>query len=670
MTSLPPTTPWNIADQREDIADPDAPLITWHWQQRLDRGQRRERSVTTDADLIGPSSVDRRKHDHVRSGQSYAASFAVLALPRHLHPDTMSKLMRMPGVHTAIVNNPVSRSSAKERLSELARQMGVSLYQSGEENADEELALRDLRRHLNALAEERSAHHFFGVYLTVFGEDLKQLHERCRDVLDACTDAQIAIRRCDYQHWDGILTTAPLGVDRLRYLSETDTPTLARLLPSSPNSLQTRKGSPILYGVRAEGITHNTNMGVPVILDRFTLPSPHQAVIAATGGGKTYQQFFTLMQRYAHGDCSICIIDPKGQEYRTFIEHTLGGTYLVLSERSSARLNPLMLPHGDANAAGKLRRLDMDVRASRAALVKQIVAAEALARSMPLTGRAEAQLEEAIFSCYEDRGITSDPATFHPDAPTLSDVLHRLIERRADPDLIEHMELFTTGTLGRLINAPGNLPLAVPPSRHRSDVGVLGVDLSGFVQGNDETLKRVFPVLIANYFITVAMNNTDRPMELVIDEAWSLLGTEAGSRVLEVIARIGRSLRVAATVITQQVREFLYRRVGDMHAPNESGKTFLDNCETILLLRQLRPARAGVTNEDNPVAMAARHFGLSPGEMTWLSQCRRDDYGATGLLIVGREPIPLRIPRAPEPLHSEIMRATGQPATTEAPAAV
>jgi hypothetical protein len=131
------------------------------------------------------------------------------------------------------------------------------------------------------------------------------------------------------------------------------------------------------------------------------------------------------------------------------------------------------------------------------------------------------------------------------------------------------------------------------------------------------------------------------------------------------LARIGRSLGVAVTVITQQIREFLYRRVGDQLVPNAAGTTFLDNCETILMLRQLRPARAGAQDEENPILQAAKKLGLTPGEINWLSRCRRDADGVTGLLLVGREPIPLRIPRAPGPIHALIPGVSGRVAALE-----
>jgi hypothetical protein len=617
-------------------------------------GSRRERSVTNDADLIAPSSVDRRAHDHVRSGQSYTRTFTVLALPRLLKPGALFPIMRMPGVQTALVNNPLPRTVAKERLTQLAHQMGVSLHQGGDEGADEVLALKDLRRVLASITEERSALHLTGIYITVAAADLRELNERTRQLRAACTDAQIQIVATDAQHWEGLLTTAPLGHDQLRYLFETDTPTLARLLPSASAGLQSGQGVPILYGVRAEGTGAGQVLGAPVLLDRFALPSPHQATIAATGGGKTYQQSFALLQRFAHGNCDICVLDPKDQEYRTLLEETMGGTYLVLSDRADVQLNPLTLPWGDAAVVARLNQIQVDLRARRASLVKQLVASESLARGMPLSGAHEAKLEEAVLACYDRRGITQDPATFHRNVPDLRTVAAWLAEHAPDPALLTALELFTQGTLGRLLHGTNPLPLAIPSSSLRADVGVLGIDLSAFVQGQDQTLQRILPALIADYFMTVAMRGTGRKMELIIDEAWAVLNTAAGAQTIEMLARIGRSLGVAVTVITQQIREFLYRRVGDQLVPNAAGATFLDNCETVLLLRQLRPARAGANDEENPITQAAKKLSLTPGEVNWLSRCRRDPEGVTGLLVVGREPIPLRIPRAPAPIHALI----------------
>jgi hypothetical protein len=662
------STPSNAAPVAPLPVDPDAPLITWRWPTRALRHLRAERSITLDVDRWAPPSLDCRPHDHVRMGQSYLRSFAVLETPRHLHAGALARLYRMPGVQTMLVNHPVPRALAKTRLTELARRMGVAIHQTAEADAHESLAYRDLKRHLQALVEERTAHHLFGLYLTVAAADRAELEQRTRALLETCADAQLVITRCDLQHLAGVLTTAPLGHDGLRYLLENDTPTLARLLPSSPATTHESGGVPILYGVRVEEASGG-GMGAPIVVDRFALTVPHEVVIAASGSGKTYQMAWRLLQRFAYGHCAICVIDPKNQEYRALIERTLGGQYLVLTEHATARLNPLMLPYGDEAVVAQIRALNLDVRAQRAALLKRLVVGEALARGMPLTGRAETQLEEAVLACYERHDITHDPATFHAAVPILGEVVAELSARDADATLLAHMDLFTQGRLGRLINAPATLGLHIPASSLRPDVGVLGIDLSAFLGGGDATLQRVLPVLIADYCLSIAMHNAGRvPMELVIDEAWTLLATEAGSSILEVVGRVGRSLKVAATVITQQIREFLYRPAGDTLVPNLAGRTFLDNCALVLLLGQQHKLRAGEATEEHPVRMAARHFGLAPGEMEWLGQCRLDaEHGTTGLLLRGREPIRLRIPPVPQPLHNVILGGAPLPELEETP---
>src|SRR5207247_3431906 len=128
---------------------------------------------------------------------------------------------------------------------------------------------------------------------------------------------------------------------------------------SSPATSHSGSGVPILYGVRAEEATGG-GMGAPIVVDRYTLTVPHEAVIAASGSGKTYQMAWRLLQRFAHGNCGICVIDPKNQEYRALIEQTLGGQYLVLAEHADVRLNPLMLPSGDTAVSAQIRTLNLD----------------------------------------------------------------------------------------------------------------------------------------------------------------------------------------------------------------------------------------------------------------------------------------------------------------------
>lgn len=658
--------PW----QRGGDASPDAPLLTRRVRHRdVHPPAPADGAGGGEVDLVAPAIVDRRALEYVRSGQSFVRVFAVQALPRWLRPAALSSLMALPGVHVAVVNHPVPRTAARQRLADLLAQLGETAGGGDADVLDNDVALRDVRRVLGDVLEERTALHLVGIYLMVYAGDAAQLRARCRQVQQLAADLQTPVVALDGAHWEGMLTHAPLGIDLVQALFETDSQTLARLMPHATFGRMEIGGAPIMYGVRAEGMATRQTVGVPVLLDRFTLPSPHQAVIAATGGGKTYHQSFVLLQRFAYGGCDLCVLDPKDQEYRRLLEEQMGGTYVVLSPNAAVHFNPLALPHGDAATADRIRRLGIDVRTTRASLLKQLLVGEALARSMPLSGADEALIEDLVLEAYDRRGITADPGSFGAaPPPTIAEIAQRAQAAAATDALRKVFDVLTGGVLGRLLHGERSLPLTLPRSRLRDDVGVLGIDLSAFVQGHDQTLQRVAPALLADYVLMAAMRS-GRRMEVVIDEAWSVLATTAGAQTIETLGRIGRSLGVAVTIITQQIRDFLLRRVGDRMEVNGSGTAFLDNCETVLLLRQLRPARQGATaGDDHPVLLAGRKLGLTPGEIAWLSHCGRDAHGVTGLLVVGREVIPLRVPRAPLPIHAMIVGESAADAEEDADA--
>lgn len=640
--------------------DPDAPLWTWRQRERGPTGSAVPRSVTTTSDLVLPTSLDTTPVDHARVGASYGRAFATIGLPRKLTPLAWGRLARLAGVHLTVINHPVPTQSALGRLQDAARRMRIAADDAGPEQAQQEsLAASDLRRHLDGLVAEQTAHHLIGLYLLVTAPDRATLQERSTALTDTARTIGLSIVASDLHHWETWLTTTPLGYEPRPMYLETDTPTLARLLPTSPPRVDQVHGIPLVYGVRDDG----ASSGAPIIVDPRALLSPHRVKLAATRSGKSYQAFLEILQLFAHGHVNLLMIDPKDQEYRALVER-LGGTYVVLSPQSTVRINPLMLPHGDAAVIQHLRRLQQDLRTSRAALLTQLITDESRLRGRSLTPQAEAVLDEAILACYQDRGMTADPATWHADAPTLGDVAAHPLVVQADPTLAEALTLFTTGTLGRLLNTPGNLPVTVPRSSLREDVGVLAFDLSALISGTSATFQRVMPVLISNYCLTTALATAGRcPTELFIDEAWTLLQTAAGSSLLESAARVGGELKLALTVMTQQVREFLYRPSGDGEVANASGQAFLANCETVLLLRQLNPDRSGESGSGatNPVRDAAQTFGLRPREIDYLNRCGRTERGSTGLLKRGQELIPLRIPPAPAPLHTwltERYRAT------------
>ena len=87
-------------------------------------------------------------------------------------------------------------------------------------------------------------------------------------------------------------------------------------------------------------------------------------------------------------------------------------------------------------------------------------------------------------------------------------------------------------TVGDLFNHPSNIP---------TDTPLLALDLSALLRASDEELERLSPVIVMDFFVTVAINRpTGRRAHLVLDETHALLHSEAGARTLQMIFRIGR----------------------------------------------------------------------------------------------------------------------------------
>jgi hypothetical protein len=104
--------------------------------------------------------------------------------------------------------------------------------------------------------------------------------------------------------------------------------------------------------------------------------------------------------------------------------------------------------------------------------------------------------------------------------PTFGDVQAQLAG--VDDNLARAMTLFTCGTIGDLFNHLSNIP---------TDNPLLALELSALLRANDEVLERLIPVIVMDFFVTVAINRpTGRRAHLVLDEAHAPLHSELVAR--------------------------------------------------------------------------------------------------------------------------------------------
>ncbi|HJZ49588.1 MAG TPA: TraM recognition domain-containing protein [Roseiflexaceae bacterium] len=591
-------------------------------------GTRVQLGATTLVNLLAPDGVDRHSHHMIQVGDSYLTTLELRGFPPVLPLAWLSDPslgLDAPGVtvHQRIVPVPdalarrVLARSEDAALGTLAGDLhaGTNMDVDAQQGME---AAAALRRDLAAGADRLFQ---YAVTITIAAPDRTELAVRVDAVRLAAAQQGIVLGVAQFQQWEGYTQSLPLGRTEPGLLHDTSGQAVAMGMPTAAAGLTRRSGGlPIVWG-------EEPRTGAPIIWDRWTATNPHALIIAESGSGKTYAMSGLLAQELALGEDALLILDPKFQEYRQLVS-ALGGAYISLSGKSGYHINPLELPRLTPERAQAVATLEEDLLGQRIGVVKALIVRELKAMGTPVDAVGMAEIEAAIAAAYDAYGITSDPHTFSGAMPTFSDVQEHL--DGVDAKLARALTLFTRGTVGDLFNHPSNIP---------TDNPLLTLDLSALLRSNDEVLERVIPVIVMDFFVSVAINRpTGRRAHLVLDEAHSLLHSEAGARTMQTIFRIGRSLQFKATVITQSLEDL---------DGSEQTRVLLENARTKLIL--------GLNRDSDAVARAAAILGLNEQEAAYLASCRMvKGVGSTALLLADGERTPLMIPMWPDSMHQII----------------
>ena len=588
-------------------------------------GARIQLGATSLADLLAPDGVDRRRNHMVQVGDSYITTLELRGFPHALELAWLTDPtlgLDAPGVtiHQRIVPVPdalARRALARSEDAALGTlagdlQAGTNLDVDAQQGME---AAAALRRDLAAGADRLFQ---YAITITIAAPGSEELAARVDAVRLAAAQQGIVLSVARFQQWEGYHESLPLGRAELGLLHDTSGQAAAMGLPTAAPGLHRRSGGlPIVWG-------EYPRTGAPIIWDRWTATNPHALVIAESGSGKTYAVSGLLTQELALSEDALLILDPKFQEYRQLVT-ALGGAYISLSGKSGYHINPLELPTLAPERAQEVADLEEDLLGQRIGVIKALITRELKAMGTRVDAVGMAQIEAAIAAAYDAYGVSSDPRTFGRAMPTFSDVQAEL--EGVDGDLARALTLFTRGTVGDLFNHPSNIP---------TDNPLLALDLSALLRANDEVLERLIPVIVMDFFVTVAINRpTGRRSHLVLDEAHALLHSEAGARTMQTIFRIGRSLQFKATVITQSL--------DDLDGSDQT-RVLLENARTKLIL--------GLNRDSDAVARAAAILGLNEQEAAYLASCRMvKGVGSTALLLADGERTPLMIPMWPETIH-------------------
>lgn len=266
---------------------------------------------------------------------------------------------------------------------------------------------------------------------------------------------------------------------------------------------------------------------------------PGVLIVGSPGGGKSFTGFTLTCQMVMQGVWAI-YIDPKADA-------------LPIRElKGLGQVNVLDLAHGND---GILNPFALSASPS-----EQIL--DALETIQFLVGGSLSSGESTAVAPILQR-VASGPN------PSLNKVIEMLQEPGVSQDglaLAYRLDLMSKVPFARLCFNPSTGTARLRPEDGLTIVTLLGLDLpSADMARSDYSISNNLAVTIM-YLLTsftrrlLQGDGTDEykrhPKAVIIDEAWAVLATRSGAKVISEIARLGRSLNTAIILISQNAADF------------------------------------------------------------------------------------------------------------------
>ncbi|MDO8495556.1 MAG: DUF87 domain-containing protein [bacterium] len=496
-------------------------------------------------DRFAPSAVNINANN-VQIGEVLVRTLFLSTLPRYLNTNWFSPIINLDRVFDASLfihpaNSGDVLKKLRDKLTRLQAQSIEEANQGKVRNPILDTALQDIEALRDQIQQGTDRFFEFGVYVTIYGKDEKELSE-IESKIKGYLDAQlIYIKQATFRMKEGFLSTMPLNNDVLSAHNSLNTEPISSSFPFVSYDLTSDSG--VLYGIN----THNNSL---VIFDRFSLPNYNMVVFGSSGSGKSYVVKLELLRSLMIGT-EVFIIDPEN-EYR-HLAGTVGGSVVDISIASDSHINPFDLP--DLQEGEDFKEVFRSHILDLTGLLKLMMG--------ELTPEEASLLDEALIQAYALKDITPENNGGKGEVPLLSDFQNILEGLAGAESLAIRIRKYTQGTFSGFLNQPTNVSL-------NKQLVVFGI------RDMEEELRPIAMYLVLNY-IWAKVRSQMKKRILVVDEAWWLLKYDAGGQFLLNVAKRARKYFLGLTTISQDVQDFL-------SSPN--GKPIVTNSSFQLLMKQ------------------------------------------------------------------------------------
>lgn len=588
-------------------------------------------------DIIATASRTEFKTDHVFiAPHNYRRTYFVARMPSRAGFGFLSQFFGFGAdvdvsVHVEPADSAKQIRKLTSAISSFEAQISLDMKDDRKENVAHlyrrKGELEDLRLALQS-GEEKM--YYLSVIVTVSADSLSDLERACT-VLEREGPGRgyQLIDAADLQQ-EGLLSAAPLGINKLRYPMEVFGGYIANMFPFVSSQFSHKRGvlvgfdlvskAPMFYDAWADGSMNGAKK----------LTNANMFVSGVSGSGKSYTVKMLVSHSLLH-DIQTAIIDWEG-EYAALAK-AFGGSVVTIDYHTVEKINPCELQEEEyeEEKSGKKTGQIMtkvDVAEKIEEMTQFTKYAASLTGSDPLSGeeialidrlwewiyRAKFGFTENASSLYEpNRQLTGNRLQMKKrrQQPQFSD-FYRALEAEAEKNpqykaLAARLERATTGRTLGLFDCQSTLHLDQSP--------IIVFDLSKLSENSD--LRKLGQYVALEWIVERFIKKNPRQKKrVIVDEAQKALenreGTASGEYAAIFLDNAFTRIRKrggSAVAASQQFRIF---------AASKYGASIIRNSDTKLLLKQER------LDENMLVDMfsLAQHelerlYDAEPGEVRW-----------------------------------------------------
>ena len=392
------------------------------------------------------------------------------------------------------------------------------------------------------------------------------------------------LRRLDYQQEQGLVSSLPLGLNRIEIQRGLTTSSTAIFVPFTTQELF-MQGDALYYGLNA--LSNNL-----IMVDRKKLKNPNGLILGTPGSGKSFSAKREITNAFLITTDDIAIIDPE-DEYSSLVKR-LGGQVIDISPVSDQYINPMDLTLNYSEDDNPLT-LKSDFILS---LMELIIGGKAGLEPVEKT-----IIDRCVHLVYRD--YLQDPKP--EKMPILGD-LYRLLREQPEKEaqrLATALEIYVTGSLNVF--------------NHQTNVEIKSRIVCYVIKKLGKQLKKFGMQVVQDQLWGRVSENREahKSTRVYIDEMHLLLKEEQTAAYTVEIWKRFRKWGGIPTGLTQNVKDLLASR---------EIENIFENSDFIYMLNQ-----AGGDRQ-----ILAKQLNISPHQLSYVTNSNAGE----GLLFYGNVIIP------------------------------